>query len=123
MVEALYGLTRDDEKQYEKMLSTVRTLPCIVTLDKFRHAMVVDGVADDVFEQSLTDSEKSEEKLNSYTLPPNESLITKTKAHLMSIFNTKAPINHRDCQYTVLGTSDEAMHAAVGSTWDFGSLV
>lgn len=44
MVEAVYGLTLDDLRQYVDMLDAVTSLPCIVDFAPLHRAMLVDGV-------------------------------------------------------------------------------
>jgi len=47
MLEAVYGLTRDDEKQYVALLSRATTLPCVVDYAPLARAMAIDGVKPD----------------------------------------------------------------------------
>jgi hypothetical protein len=45
MMSAVYGLTRDDEEAYKKLLNRVKTLPCIVDFNPLFKAAEVDGVS------------------------------------------------------------------------------
>jgi hypothetical protein len=44
MLDVVYGLTRDNEKEYEILLSKVETLPTIVNYEPLARAMKADGV-------------------------------------------------------------------------------
>jgi hypothetical protein len=47
MLEVVYGLTREHEKEYEALLAKVKSLPCIVDYEPLKKAAVIDGVAGD----------------------------------------------------------------------------
>jgi len=114
MVEILYGLTRDDEVLYESMLASVKSLPCIVTLDKFYHAMVVDGVAEDVHDQvsgQSMDEEKYPTPILADIAATTSSLSSSMQEHPHAMFASGAHLS-------VMGACDEGSHAAVSSVWD-----
>jgi hypothetical protein len=48
MINAVYGLTMEDEEKYASLLSEVKSLPCIVDYIPLARAAVIDGVAKDV---------------------------------------------------------------------------
>jgi hypothetical protein len=115
MVEVLYGLTRDDEKQYQKLLDSVKSLPCIVDYDKFHRAMVVDGVSEDRRDEVVVEEEKSYLPTPALSiLQGSYSLLT---AALSKRFGTSAPITREETKYNVFGSCDEA-HAVVAGVWD-----
>jgi hypothetical protein len=47
MLEVVYGLTRANEQEYEKLLAKVKSLPCIVDYEPLMKAAVIDGVRGD----------------------------------------------------------------------------
>jgi hypothetical protein len=55
MVNAVYGLTQEDEKKYISLLSQVNSLPCIVDFSPLANAAKIDGVCNDVSEPLIED--------------------------------------------------------------------
>jgi hypothetical protein len=115
MVEALYGLTRTDEEEYIKLLSTVKSLPSIVNLSKFHHAMVVDGVTEDVLNEVCPDVEERKENSS----PLFSDILQRNIQRLKSVFGTSAPVSHANVQYSVLGADNTSNdHGCVSLVWD-----
>jgi hypothetical protein len=48
MIDLVYGLTKEHENDYAKLLSSVKTLPCIVDFAPLSRAAMIDGVADHI---------------------------------------------------------------------------
>jgi len=125
MIEILYGLTREQEKQYEVMLDCVTQLPCIVDYEPFWKAMVVDGVAADVFGETVPDLEVSH-------VDEMDELVFRTTVHRLvaqkrlvffapdraephQIRSDDLPIRRSE---SVIGADEVNLHSFAALAWD-----
>lgn len=143
MVEAVWGLTRADEEEYKKLLVSVKTLPCICTMTKFRAAAIADGMVEDV--RAEAEPLVEEEKYPSpQPLPERDPVVWCTTCKALTVsacscsgdlpsgqtsqvarswgarFRSFVSGEHSGEYHSVMTESDECLgaHGVVSQVWD-----